>query len=134
MIVADVNVVAYLLIEGAKTGLARAVFERDPAWALPALWRHEFLNVLAMQVQHGGFSLGIARETWRRAEELFSRDEREADAILSLELATKHKLSAYDAQYAALASHLGVPLVTEDRELLRKLPRMAVTMRDFGGS
>ncbi|MGZ5446412.1 MAG: hypothetical protein ACXWLY_31220 [Thermoanaerobaculia bacterium] len=51
MIVADTNLVAYLLIEGDKTAAARAVWKKDSRWMLPTLWRSEFLNVLTTAVR-----------------------------------------------------------------------------------
>ena len=51
MIVADTNLVAYLLIEGDQTAAARRVWERDRDWILPPLWRSEYLNVLATLVR-----------------------------------------------------------------------------------
>ena len=44
MIVVDVNVIAYLLINGEKTVEARSVRELDSDWIVPDLWRDEFLN------------------------------------------------------------------------------------------
>jgi len=51
VIVVDVNVVAYFLIEGEHTERARELWRRDPDWRLPPLWRHEYLNVLATFVR-----------------------------------------------------------------------------------
>ena len=51
MIVADVNLVAYLPINGPFTSAARAALVRDPHWIAPSLWRHEFLNILATSVR-----------------------------------------------------------------------------------
>jgi len=53
VIVSDTNLVAYLLINGDHTATARAVYQRDPDWRLPPLWRAEFLNVLTTTVRKG---------------------------------------------------------------------------------
>ena len=48
MIIADTNLVSYLLIEGERTVAVRRVHEKDPDWKLPTLWRSEFLNVFTV--------------------------------------------------------------------------------------
>lgn len=48
MIVADTNLIAYLWISGEKSELADQVFQKDPSWIAPVLWRSEFRNVLSM--------------------------------------------------------------------------------------
>ncbi|HRO25588.1 MAG TPA: type II toxin-antitoxin system VapC family toxin, partial [Promineifilum sp.] len=99
MIVVDVNVIAYLLITGEKTTEARAVRELDADWIVPDLWRDEFLNILATYVRHGGIDLETAVALWLSAVTLFKGHESTADPIMALELAARHQLSAYDAQY-----------------------------------
>ncbi len=131
MIVVDVNVVAYLLIQGAKTALARAVFTKDPSWTLPPLWQDEFLNVLVMQVRQTGFSIAVASQTWSRALELLLPVEQRVDKLMVLQTACQHQITAYDAQYVVLAGQLDVNLVTEDTELQRKFPRRTVSMQMF---
>jgi predicted nucleic acid-binding protein len=74
------------------------------------------------------------RGIWRAALERFAEGEEPVDGEAVLELAVEHGLSAYDAQYAALAQRLGVELVTEDRRLLRALPAVAISMREFLGA
>ena len=54
--------------------------------------------------------------------------------LLALELAARHNVSAYDAQFMALAVTLGVRCVTQDRALLRAFPQIAVSMRAFCGN
>ena len=51
MIVADTNLIAYLLIDSAQTAQAEAILEKDGDWHAPSLWRHEFRNILATDVK-----------------------------------------------------------------------------------
>jgi predicted nucleic acid-binding protein len=52
MIVADANLLAYLLIEGDLTDEVRAVLRKDGEWCFPYLWRSEFRNILTKYIQH----------------------------------------------------------------------------------
>ena len=131
MIVVDVNVVAYFFIEGEKTAPARDLMRRDADWRLPTLWRHEYLNVLATYARQGGAGIEEVRNLWRLALELLAPREQPADAESSLALAIEHKISAYGAQYVALAQRLQTGFVTEDRQLLKAFPSFAGTMQAF---
>lgn len=42
MIVVDTNVLAYFLLPCEFSRQAEGLFERDPDWAAPILWRSEF--------------------------------------------------------------------------------------------
>ncbi len=133
MIAVDVNIIAYLLISGEKTADARALYKLDPNWSVPDLWRDEFLNILATYIRQGGIDLESAGALWKSAVDLFSANEQLADPLMTLELAYRHQVSAYDAQYVAVAVELGVKLVTEDRALRGSVPQNSVTMREFLG-
>jgi predicted nucleic acid-binding protein len=131
MIVVDTNIIVYLMIEGEKTEMAQQTYRRDPNWATPSLWRHEFLNVLATLVRHGGLEIGEAIDIWQRTTRLFIPDERDIDMPHALRLACQHNISAYDAQYVALSMELSVPYVTEDQQILKTLPEIAFSLREF---
>ncbi|MFQ5614671.1 MAG: type II toxin-antitoxin system VapC family toxin [Anaerolineae bacterium] len=131
MIVVDTNVIAYLMIEGEKTEQAQRTFSRDSNWVLPRLWRHEFLNVLATFVRHGGTEVDEAVTIWQRSLGLFASGERGVDMVSTLRLAAQHNISAYDAQYAVLAMELGLAYVTEDKQLLKTFPELALSMQSF---
>jgi predicted nucleic acid-binding protein len=131
MIVVDTNVIVYLLVEGEKTEMAQRTYRRDSAWFIPSLWRHEFLNVLATYVRHGGIEIDEAIDLWQRSTHLFASGEREVDMPHVLRLANQHDISAYDAQYVTLATAMSVPFVTEDQQLLQAFPEIAVSMQEF---
>lgn len=131
MIVADTNLVSYLLIEGEKTETARAVWGKDSRWMLPALWRSEFLNVLATSVRARVLTIAQAHETWRIAITIFGRNEIEPSGDSVLDAAAERNLSAYDAQFVVVATDLDVPLVTSDRRLLRACADLAIAPEQF---
>jgi predicted nucleic acid-binding protein len=119
MIVVDVNIIAYLLIQGDKTVLAQTLFRQDPDWQVPALWQHEFLNILATYVRAGGGQLADVQWLWQVARQLFGPATHDVQMEQALHLATAHTVSAYDAQYVVLAQTLAIPLVSEDQRLQR---------------
>ena len=131
MIVADTNLVAYLLIDGEKTDSARAVWATDARWILPTLWRSEFLNVLTMAVRAHVLTLEQAHDTWHVAQTVFGQSEVEPSGDAVLETAAARNLSAYDAQFVVAAVDLEVPLVTSDRRLLQACPDIAVAPERF---
>lgn len=131
MIVVDVNVVAYFMIEGDKTAQARDLLNHDSTWRLPPLWRHEYLNVLATFTREGGATLAEVQGLWRQAIQLFGPLEQRVDMESALALAGSQRVSAYDAQYIALAQQLHTVCVTEDRRLLRTFPEVARSMHAF---
>jgi predicted nucleic acid-binding protein len=127
MIVTDTNLIAYLLLGGAGTPVARAVFLRDPEWAAPLLWRSEFCSVLAGCLRLGQLRIGDAVTVQRRAEELLAGREHLVRSELILRLTASSTCSAYDCEFVALAEHLRVPLVTSDRRILRDFPAVALS-------
>ena len=131
LIVVDTNLIAYTLLEGPYTPLALRVREKDPEWSLPPLWRHEFLNVLVTYAQHGGLEPAEALAVWGRALKLLAPCEHIVDLTVAFHLAVIHRVSAYDAQFIALAQSLNVLCLTEDRHLLKTFPRLAISMRQF---
>lgn len=134
MIVVDVNVVAYCFIDGERTVAARTLRTLDPDWRVPDLWRHEFLNILATWSRQGGATVAEAQEIWRRTVQLMGPSELPVDMARALALACEHNISAYDAQYIALAQQLQTVCITEDRRLLRMFPDFTRTMQALGAA
>lgn len=131
MIVVDVNVFLYSLVEGERSEAALRVFEADPKWFAPSLFQYELINILATWNRKGIMGILACQKVWREAEALMSGKLVEADPKAVLDISLNHQITAYDAQYIQIAAARKLHLVTEDHELLRKFPRTAVSTTDF---
>jgi len=130
VIVADTNLIAYLLIEGERTEAARQLWKEDPSWVAPPLWRSEFLNVLATAFRAEVLTESQAMTAWRRAQDLFGSREVEPGGERVLQTAMRRGISAYDAHFVAVAEDLGVPLFTADQRLAERCGDVAVLVGD----
>ena len=131
MIVADTNLIAYLLIRSEQTPAAEAVLRKDPSWAAPRLWRSEFRNVLALFLRQGRLTLAGALQYVQEAENLLNGREYDVPSAPVLELAQQSGCTAYDCEFVHLAQHLGVSLITSDQRVLRAFPDLATSLQDF---
>jgi len=131
MIVADSNLIAYLLIPGGKSALADEVLLKDADWAVPLICRSEIRNILTLYMRHEGMSLAQARRTMEKAEVLWSSREFAVPSDDVLELTFHHNVTAYDGEFVVLAKQLGVPLVTFDKPVRKAFPTLAITAEEF---
>jgi predicted nucleic acid-binding protein len=131
MIVADSNLIAYLLIPGDKSALADEVLLQDSEWAVPLICRSEVRNILTLYMRHEGMSLSQARRTMEKAESLWRSREFAVPSDDVLEVTFHHSITAYDGEYVVLATHLGIPLVTFDKAVRKAFPNTAITAEDF---
>ena len=111
--------------------LVREVWFRDSDWRLPALWRSEFLNLLAKSTRGAMITSEVAHSLWRRAHSLLSNNEVVVDGDDVLDLAASRRISAYDAHFVAAAMKLDVPLITADKPLLAACPDLALPPEAF---
>lgn len=131
MIVVDSNVIAYCWLNSAKTDVAQQVRLKDVDWHTPLLWRSEVRNILAGYIRRKELTVRQSTMVMERVEGELQGKEHivESDAVLKVVEASD--LSAYDSEFVALAAALGVPLVTEDRAILKAFPRKALAMEEF---
>ena len=132
MIVVDTNVLAYLYLPGEHTAAAEALFNHDPDWAAPVLWRSEFRNILAGNLRRGNMTFEQACAVQREAEDLLAGSEYDVDSLGVLELVRDSDCSAYDCEFVMLAKRLGTRLMTMDAKLLRAFPEAAVALSPAG--
>ena len=130
MIVADTNLIAHLLIETAETEVARACGSRDPVWIAPAIWRHEFINVLSLHVRTRGLPMQDALRALSAADDFIQTIPATGQDERIIQWAAAHKMASYDAEFVIAAEVAELRLVTADKALVSKCPR-AVLPKDF---
>ena len=123
MIVADTNLIAYLMIEGDFTPQAELVYQLDSNWIAPYLWRSEFRNILALYLRKNYLSMAEAKTIMAQGEALMKNKEFELDSASLLEMIENSTLSA---------KKLGIHLITNDKKILKSFPDLAVSLESYG--
>lgn len=131
MIVADTNLLAYMVLPGEHTEAAERVLARDAEWAAPLLWRSELRNVFALYLRREALDIGTAAEAFERAQKTVRGREYAVETMQVLECVERSPCSAYACEFVALAKDLGVSLITSDRRVLREFPSTAISMDEF---
>ena len=131
MIVSDTNIIAYLLLPTAHTESAEALYKMDQEWVAPTLWRSEFRNVLALYLRKNLMSLEKAFQLQDAAESIMNQNEYDMASPQILTLVNENNCSSYDCEFVALANHLNIPLITQDKKVLKDFPSTATTITEF---
>lgn len=131
MIVVDTNIIGYLFFSSQRSETAERALEKDRDWTAPVLWRSEFRNVLALYMRRGTVNLPQARQMMTAAMDLLRGREYEASSYEVLRLASESHCSAHDCEFVAVAEELKIPLITVDKQVLRKFPAVAVSLDEF---
>ena len=128
MIVVDTNVIAALYLPNEYSALAEALLLQDADWAAPALWRSELRNVLALYLRKKLLNFEQACQIQNQAESLMIANEYQINSVQVLRLAQSSGCSAYDCEFVALAQHLSVKLITQDKQILAQFPQHALKL------
>jgi predicted nucleic acid-binding protein len=100
-------------------------------WHVPILWRSELRSALAGYIGRGTLNVEDASGIMMAAQTALAGCEHLVASRAVLELAASSGLSAYDCEFVTLAQSLAVPLVTEDRAILKAFPDVAMNMEGF---
>jgi predicted nucleic acid-binding protein len=130
VIVADVNLLVYLLVRGLFTAAAERALRRDRRWVAPRSHRSELLNVLATNVRAGFVRADTFDGLWRRAHRTVATPP-DPDPSTVLSLSVKSSIATYDCEYVAMARQRHLKFVTNDGPAMRAFPDVAVSLEDF---
>ena len=131
MIVVDTNIICYRWMASSRSEAAESAWAKDPDWIVPLLWRSEFRNALAGALRKKLIALETAISIAEKAEAQFAGREFLVSARAVMALVAASRCSAYDCEFLALAQEHQVGLVTEDRDMLREFPAIALSLDSF---
>lgn len=131
MIVADTNIIAYLLLPTPYTESVEALFRLDSDWTAPVLWKSEFRNVLALYLRKKIITLEKALQLQEQAESIMAHNEFDTASTQVLTLVNESDCSSYDCEFVALAHYLNTKLVTQDKKLLNAFPETTTTVSNY---
>ena len=129
MIVVDTNVMLRLVLGGQDGADAARLLERDGEWAAPGILMSELRNVLLGFTRRGSLTRDQAKAMIDDASLVLGDRIAEAGSVQVLDVALECGLTAYDAEFVALARTLGVPLATLDNAILRGAPDVAAALQ-----
>ena len=118
MIVVDTNVMASFLLGGEGGADAALLFETDPEWVAPIILISELRNVLLGFVRRGVLTSDQAKAMSDDAAMILGDRIATVASGQVFDVGLECGLTAYDAEFVALARTLGVPLATSDKAIL----------------
>ncbi|MBN2039985.1 MAG: type II toxin-antitoxin system VapC family toxin [Spirochaetes bacterium] len=131
MIVVDTNVIGYLFLSSEQSQLSEQAFIKDNEWYAPLLWRSELRNVLSLYLRKKILLLSQANQIMNNALELLKEREYKVSSSAVLKLANESNCSAYDCEFVSTAIGLQIPLITSDKQLLKKFPDVTKSLKSF---
>jgi len=129
VIVVDNSVICgFVISSDAYHAEAVACRDRDPEWHAPFLSRTEFRSVAAGYLRKGEPLATLVAAGALAALSVQAHHLTDAEVFSILGAGS---LSAYDAEYVALAQRLNCRLITTDKEVLKGYPGLAIRLADY---
>jgi predicted nucleic acid-binding protein len=104
---------------------------QEPEWAVPALWRSELRNVLALYLRKSLIDFAKAFAIQTEMEAMLHNREYNVSSLDVLSLVSQSECSAYDCEFVALAKSFRCKLVTMDKKLAQAFPDTAILLTDW---
>lgn len=131
MIVADTCLVFHLFNQTNLTSAAEEVLAKDSNWILPPLWKEEYANILSKLARKEKQPMAKVIDHFEFTVNQLTQSEVMIDTKKALEISLVFKIRVYDAHFVGLAADYNAILVTEDKEILSKCPKLAVCISDY---
>lgn len=133
MIVVDTNVMVRLVVGGEAGADAALLFQQDTEWAAPGLLMSELRNVLLGFVRRGTVTPEQAKAMSDDASVVLGQRIADVSGTQVMDIALECDLTAYDAEFVALARILHVPLATMDPKILQAASDVAISVQALLG-
>ena len=117
MICVDASVLATFALPDESPSDAEKSRLRSSDVVIPALCRLEFLNILVVNERRGRLRAADSQIALDWFADLGAQVDADGDLQVTLDLARRHRLTAYDAAYLELALRRRLPLLTRDAVL-----------------
>ena len=122
MIVVDTNILAHFWLPSDHTELCEQLFQWDPEWVAPVLWKSEFRNVVILFMRKNLIGFPEAIQISEKAENQMKEREFHVNSVQVYDLANNSDCSSNDCEFISLAEELDIKLVTMDKQILRSFP------------
>jgi predicted nucleic acid-binding protein len=122
MIVVDTNIIAHFWLPSDHTRLCEQLFQWDPEWVAPVLWKSEFRNVVILYMRKKLIDLPEALQITEKAENQMKEREFHVNSVQVYNLAERSNCSSCDCEFISLAEDLDIKLITMDKRILQSFP------------
>jgi len=113
------------------TELSEQLFQWDPEWIAPVLWKSEFRNVVILYLRKKLIDLPEAIQITEKAENQMKEREFHVNSVQVYNFADKSDCSSYDCEFVSLAEDLDIKLITIDKKILRAFPERSANPLDI---
>ncbi len=127
----DTNVLVYFLFKGYESKSSDEVLAKTQFWCAPSLVYHEFESVVVRHFRHKLISRADAFEMHADFSLLVENRIIDPAPESVLRTAFASNLSAYDAQFVALATEIEGRLITNDKKIVAAFPEVALIPADY---
>lgn len=130
MIVVDSNIVAARNLTSSLTSEAKQL-RKGPRMDCPCSMAIRIPEYPCNRDQSETDQVEQALDIWEKVSKVLIENECELSASKVIDLVAQYGITAYDGQFIAVALEMGIPCLTEDRELQEKFPGIAISMDEF---